>query len=87
METRSSPVEVRATENLNETIIDVVADLDGVDPVELTPPLYSVIDPDALESLFASTNGDAPPRGHVSFRYRGYDVRVSSDGPIEILNR
>lgn len=87
MMTRSSPVEVRATEDIGETIVEVVADLEGVDPSELTPPLYSVIDPDALESLFTSTDGDGPSHGHVSFRYHGYDVRVSSDGAIGIHNR
>ena len=87
MKTRSSPVEVRATEDIGETIVEVVADLEAVDPVELTPPLYSVIDSDALESLFATTDDDGPPRGHVSFRYHGYDVRVASDGTVEVLSR
>ena len=87
MMTQSSAVEVRDTEDLSETIVNIVADFEGVDPAELTPPLYSVIDPDALEALFASTDSDGPPHGHVSFRYRGYDVRVTSDGGLEIKNR
>ena len=85
MKMQQSPVEVSDTDRLSETIVGIIADLEGVDSTELTPPLYSVIDPDALESLFAST--DDPAAGHVAFRYHGYDVRVASDGAVEILNR
>lgn len=75
-------------ENPSTLIIDLIADLQGVDPVELTPPLYSVIDPDALDALFHSSTGDASQTsGHVDFEYCGYEIRIQSDGEVAILNR
>jgi len=35
-----------------------VADALDTDPVDLSPALFEVIDPDALDALFASTGGD-----------------------------
>lgn len=87
MEAQTPSAEVDATENLSETIVHLIADLEGVDPVELTPPLYSVVDPDALESLFDTPASDtSQPSGYASFHYCGYKIRVDSDGEITILN-
>lgn len=68
-------------------IIDLISDLEGVDPVELSPPLYSVIEPKALDTLYHSASGDTPQTSsHVQFEYCGYEIRVQSDGEITILN-
>lgn len=68
-------------------IIDLISDLEGVEPVELSPPLYSVIEPQALDTLFHSETGDTPqPSGYVQFAYRGYEIRVQNNGEIAILN-
>lgn len=81
--TTTAPVEEPSS-----VIVDLIADLEGVDPTDLSPPLYSVIDPDALNHLFHAPNDDtAPTPGHVCFTYRGYDVRIQSDGEVAILNR
>lgn len=70
-----------------KTIVDLIADLEGVDPVELSPPLYSVIDPDALDSLFdSSTSDNSQTPVQVCFQYSGYEVRIQSNGEIAILN-
>ncbi|MGQ3722924.1 HalOD1 output domain-containing protein [Natrialba aegyptia] len=43
------------------------------------------MDPAALDRLFEPTAADDSVRGgHVSFRYRGYDVTISSDGTIKL---
>ena len=58
-------------------IITEIADREGVDPLELQPPLFEVIDPSALESLFRPTArkaGTCPES--VTFRYREYSVLV-----------
>ncbi|WP_227380723.1 HalOD1 output domain-containing protein [Haladaptatus halobius] len=47
-------------------------------------PLYDVIDPDALEALFASTQRDTDRTGSVTFQYCGYQVTVFSDRTIDI---
>lgn len=63
-------------------IVEIVADREGVDATEL-PPLGSVIDPDALNSLFAYSPDGAPQsQGYVVFQYCGYSVAVHSDGQI-----
>jgi hypothetical protein len=39
-------------DSLGFAVVTAVAEAKGVDPMELEPPLASVIDPDALNSLF-----------------------------------
>lgn len=69
-------------------VVELIADLEGVDSGELSPPLYSVIEPDALDALFRSSNSDTEQiLGHVHFEYCGYEIRVQSDGEVTILNR
>ena len=63
-------------------IVDEIATREEVDPEDLTPRLYDVIDPDALETLFETPG--SPIEGTVEFRYSGYDVAVHSDGRLEI---
>lgn len=60
-----------------------VADREGVAPTELTPPLHDVVDPDALDALFARRN---PPDRTVvvSFDYLGYQVEVRGDGTVDV---
>lgn len=75
----------QSREEPSRTIVHRIADLEGVDPTELTPPLYSVIDPDALDSLFHSpTIGESQTSGHVRFTYCSYEVHVRSDGRVSI---
>ena len=68
-------------------IVDLVADLEGVDPSELSPPLYSAIDPEALDALFGPSADGLATEGGVQFQYRGYEIRVRGDGEVAILNR
>ena len=47
--------------------------------------LYDVIDPEALDALFAPrADGSPRPVGEVSFQYAGYWVTVSSGGVVEL---
>ena len=47
--------------------------------------LYDVIDPEALDALFAPrADGSPRPVGKVSFQYAGYWVTVSSEGAVEL---
>lgn len=69
-------------------IIELISDLEGIDPVDMSPPLFSVVDPEALDTLFQTSTDDGPQiSGHVQFEYRGYDIRVQDDGEIVVLNR
>lgn len=82
---QAKPPTTATAEKPSRSIVELIADLEGVDLVELSPPLYSVIDPEALDSLFHSSGDDVT--GHVDFEYHGYQVRVRSDGEVEIASR
>lgn len=66
-------------------IVEQIAAREAVDPTELTPPLASVIDPDALDRLFHSSSADTASNvGRVTFEYYGYEVTVHSDESVAI---
>ena len=66
---------------ISTAVIAAIAERDGVEPTELERPLYDVVDPDALNNLFATDRG---VRGHVVFSYEGYEVHVNSEGDVRI---
>jgi len=70
-------------------VIEAVARREGIDPTELEPPeyepLYEVLNPEALDAVFAPRDNGAPrSTGRIEFSYCGYDVVVSSDGSVEL---
>ncbi|WP_120246992.1 HalOD1 output domain-containing protein [Halopiger aswanensis] len=67
-------------------VVNAVADREGVDPVELTPPLHSVIDTDALDALFQSPSQQDRSKVCVEFRYKGYLVRVTGSDEVEVVD-
>lgn len=70
----------------SRAVIRTVADAEGVDPTELAP-LYTVIDPDKLDTLFqpkATSPGEGTTVGEVRFSYEGYEVRVTASGRVRI---
>ncbi|WP_266081945.1 HalOD1 output domain-containing protein [Haladaptatus caseinilyticus] len=73
-----------APRSLANQILNAITEVDdrSVDDFE---PLYEVIDPDALDALFApQVDGSSRAVGNISFQYAGYWVTVSSDGAVEI---
>lgn len=72
----SEVYEATTSENVSETVVRALADAKGVDPMELDVRLYDVIDPDALDALFASDGVSESRR--VSFTVG--DCRVAVDG-------
>lgn len=60
-------------------IITAVADASELDATELDP-LVETLDPDALDTLYASGN----PELTVSFAYHGWDVTLRGDGRLLI---
>lgn len=65
---------------ITQAVVEAIAEAEGIDPLELAPPLYDVVDPDALENLF--TNSQA--LGKLIFNYKDYEVSVFSDGFISV---
>jgi hypothetical protein len=70
--------------SLTERVVTAITDAADSSPDDLEP-LYAIVDPDALDRLFApTTQGDTRSDGQVTFSYAGYHVTVTSDGMIEL---
>jgi hypothetical protein len=61
-------------------VVRAVADREGVAAVDLEPPLYSVVDTDALDAIVGDPGGKDIA---VSFTYAGYAVQIA-DGDIRL---
>ena len=72
------------TVSVTTAVVEAVADHADVDVMELRP-LHEVVDPDALNALFAPRRfGDARPDGWVSFTYCGCEVIVHGDSHVRV---
>ena len=84
--------EVSASESTSGGVIEAVAAASNVRAVEsddgtgaVLEALFDVVDPDALDALFqGGARGRTRIDGEVTFTYSGHDVRVRSDGTIEV---
>jgi len=72
------------SESASSRVVLAVAEATGTDPADL-PPLYEVIDPDALDAVFRSGvdgnqgNGEWEDDRELRFSYAGREVSVRSD--------
>lgn len=75
------------TGSISRDVITTVAAVAEMHPQEL-PPLYSAIDPDALESL-VKPKATTPTRtdADVAFLFHGHEVTVRSCGIIAVSPR
>ncbi len=80
---RGTPVADRST---SQRVIEAVAETTDSDPTEVGP-LYHVVDPEALDNLFAPTPGSGRRGGQVEFTFAGCDVVVRADGSVEVSER
>lgn len=69
-------------ENVSHKVVETVAEEAGVDPSDVTSSLYDVIDPDALDQIFATIATADRMEGQVTFPYNGYVVTVYGDGSV-----
>lgn len=83
--TRDGEFRVREVESLTTEIVENISLTEGVDPLELEPPLQTVIDLDAVEDLMAPTDRVARP-GPVSltFEYGDLEVTIERDDDISV---
>lgn len=81
---RRAPVSRTAApdEDLSTTIVLAVAEATDTDPLDLSPALFDVVDPDALDSLFDSAAEDTD----VALRFRewGCAVTVFDGGRVRV---
>lgn len=81
--TQSVSQSLAPTEDVNTTVVMAVADATGTPAVEL-PPLYDVIDPDALSAMFQQGPGGRARTGvRVTFTMAGCDVSIR-DGEVTV---
>jgi hypothetical protein len=69
---------------LEAEIVERIAALEGIDPLDLEDRLYDVIDVDALAAL---TAGDRQSTSRVEFTYYGYTVAVDGTGSVSVDDR
>jgi len=67
--------------SLSEAVVSSVATQKGVREIAL-PPLFEVLDPDALDALFETSGGLA--EGQITFEYAGCTVECGSDGTVRV---
>lgn len=66
------------TRSPSEAVLHEVAEHKGISPEELNPPLYDVIDPEALDTIFRKNTG------RITFEYHGYVVTVDASGNVNL---
>lgn len=62
-------------------VVEEIATAKSASPAELTPPLYEVIDPEALNAVLRSSPGDDVT---VTFEYQGLEVAVSDADTVSV---
>ena len=84
---------VSPTESLSAAVLAATADATGSSVVgsptgddgDVLDPLYTAIDPDALDALFRSiVGGESRSDGVVTFVYEGCEVEARSDGIVTV---
>lgn len=68
-------------ESVCERIVYEIADREGVDPQEISVPLYDAVNPDAVDSLFRGSPG------RLTFTYMGYIVTVTHRHEVTVIDR
>lgn len=71
-------LKMETTDSLSTIVVDKVAAREDVSPCDLHEPLYDVIDPEALDALFATVTGQ------LQFEYHGYKITADSNGTIDL---
>ena len=64
-------------------VLEAVSSATGTDELEL-PPLYDIVDPDALDALFDGADPSPSEALSVSFSYVGFDVEIESGPAITV---
>lgn len=78
---RTPIVRTARDESVSQTVVGAVAEATDVDPLALDPPLYEVIDPDALDRLFDKARSEV----QIEFTMAGCQVRVHGAGSVVVV--
>lgn len=72
-------IESHRNRRVSSSVVGALAAATGDDPLALDPPLYRVVDGEALDRLF-----EGPGRIRVEFEYEGRAVVVRGDGVVAV---
>ncbi len=65
-------------------VVEAVAKKEGVSPAELSPPLFNVVDPDALDALVQADADADSGEVEIAFTYLEYAVRIQNGPTVRI---
>lgn len=72
-------------DHLGTTVVDAVSEATGVPVTEMDVELNEIVDPDALNGLFANRfDGTAREGGILLFSMLGCEVRIHGDGRVVV---
>lgn len=71
-----------AGDQVSLDVIETLAAVTDTDPLAMEPPLYEVVDTDALDSLYK--NG---AEAAVEFEYNGHTVAIDSEQRVTVDGR
>lgn len=86
----SGTYQAGSDQSLSGAVVEAIAansELDALEIADEFGPLYDVIDPSALDSLFQPTGTDGRSVGCVTFEYAGYQVTVDQTGRVVLAGR
>jgi hypothetical protein len=72
--------------SVSEKVIRAVAEAEGINPRVVTPPLYEVVDPEALDRIFQPSTGSGPTNGNLTFSYSGHQITVGENGEVMVYS-
>lgn len=82
-----TPSPSASDESPSHAVVAAVAAEEGVRPEAVEPVLYDVLDPDALDALFAPRHdGTRRGSGETSFVLGDYAVTVDADGSVDVVS-
>lgn len=65
-------------------VVEAVARKEGVSPGELSPPLFNVVDPEALDALVQDDVDSNTGEVKIEFTYLDYVVRIENGPTVSI---
>ena len=72
----------QSNEQISIDVIETIAAVTGDDPLAISPPLYEVVDTDALDTLY-ERGADVC----VEFEYDGHQIVIDSDRTVTVDGR
>lgn len=67
-----------ADQRISFRVIEAVAEVKGEDSMEMRPPLFEAINPEALDAVFQSGSIS------ISFEWDGYTIEIDGSGSIAV---